>query len=152
MNCPEFFLVGFVVLWIGILFVIVRLGGRATLATFYRLSGSFSGECWRFQSGELRWKMGYNNCLTAGVNPTGLYLSVFFLFRFGHPNLFIPWADVSVAPGKRGLLSIYTEFRFRQVPTIPFRVNERLARRIIESAGSPWPGEDVAIQSNFERR
>ena len=119
-NRPELFFVGFVGLWIGILFVIARLGGRATLATFYRLSGSFSGECWRFQSGEM--------------------------------HLFIPWADVSVAPGKRGFLSIYTEFRFRQVPTIPFRVNERLARRMIESAGSPWPGEDVAIQNNFERR
>jgi hypothetical protein len=89
-NRPELFFVGFVVLWIGILFIIARLDGRATLATFYRLSGSFSGECWRFQSGEMRWKLGYNNCLTVGVNPAGLYLSVFFLFRFGHPNLFIP--------------------------------------------------------------
>ena len=79
-NRPELFFVGFVVLWIGILFVIARLGGRATLATFYRLSGSFSGGCWRFQSGEMRWKLGYNNCLTVGVNPAGLYLSVFSCF------------------------------------------------------------------------
>jgi len=51
------------------------------------------------------------------------------------------WADISVTPGKRGFLSIYTEFRFRQAPMIPFRVNERLAQRILESAGNSWPGE-----------
>ena len=152
MNRPELFFIGFVVLWIGILFVITRLGGWATLATFYRLSGSFNGECWRFQSGGLRWKMGYNNCLTVGVNPAGLYLSVFFLFRFGHPSLFIPWADVSVATSKRGFLSIYTEFKFRQAPMIPFRVNERLAQRIMESAGGSWPGKDRANIGDLERR
>ncbi len=140
MDRPELFFVAFVGLWIGISFVVARIGGWARLATFYRLSGSFSGECWRFQSGELRWKMGYNNCLTVGVDPAGLYLSVFFLFRFGHPNLFIPWSDISVTPGRRGFLSIYTEVRFRQAPEIPFRVNERLAQRMMKSAGSSRPG------------
>ena len=141
MNCPELFFVAFVGLWIGISLSVARLGGWATLATIYRLSGSFNGDCWRFQSGELRWKIGYNNGLTVGANPTGLYLSVFFLFRLGHPDLFVPWADISVTPGKRGFLSIYTEFRFRQAPMIPFRVNERLTQRILESAGNSWPGE-----------
>lgn len=152
MNRPEFFLVAFVGLWIGISFIVSRIGGWATLATFYRLSGSFNGECWRFQSGGLRWKMGYNNCLTVGVNPAGLYLSVFFLFRFGHPNLLIPWAEISATLSKRGFLSIYTEFKFRKAPMIPFRVNERLAQRIIESAGSSWPGKDRANKGDLERR
>jgi hypothetical protein len=134
-NRPELLFVAFVGLWIGISLLIARLGGWATLATFYRLSGPFSGDCWRFQSGEFRWKMGYNNCLTIGANPTGLYLSVFFLLRFGHPNLFIPWADISVTASKRGFLSIYTEFRFRQAPMIPFRVSERLEQRIAKAAG-----------------
>ncbi len=138
---PELFFAAFVGLWIGISLLVARLGGWATLATFYRLSGSFNGDCWRFQSGEFRWKMGYNNCLTVGANLTGLYLCVFFLFRFGHPDLFIPWADISVTPGKRGFLSIYTEFRFRQARMIPFRVNERLAQQIMKSAGNSWPGE-----------
>jgi hypothetical protein len=79
--------------------------------------------------------MGYNNCLTIGANPTGLYLSVFFLLRFGHPNLFIPWADISVTASKRVFLSIYTEFRFRQTPMIRFRVSERLEQRIAKAAG-----------------
>jgi len=135
-----------------VLFILVaRIGSWSALAIFYRLSGSFSGQCWRFQSGDLRWKMGYCNCLTVGVNPAGLYLSVFFLFRFGHPNLLIPWADISVTQGKRGFLSIYTEFRFRQAPTIPFRVNERLAQRIMESAGGSWPGKGLVNKGDLER-
>jgi hypothetical protein len=152
MSRPEFFLVAFVGLWIGISFIVSRIGGWATLATFYRLSGSLNGECWQFQSGGLRWKMGYKNCLTVGVNPARLYLSVFFLFRFGHPNLFIPWAEISATLSKRDFLSIYTEFKFRQAPMIPFRVNERLAQRIIESAGSSWPGKDRANKGDLERR
>jgi len=149
---PEQFFLAFISFWIGISFLVAHIGGWTNLGTFYRLSGSFNGECWRFQSAGLRWKVGYNNCLTVGVNPSGLYLSVFFLFRIGHPNLFIPWADISVTWGKRGLLSIYTEFRFRQAPTIPFRVNERLAQRIMESAGSSWPGKDCADKGDLERR
>ena len=155
----DIFFVAFIGLFIGLFILIARLSGWTTLAAFYRLSGSFSGECWRFRSGELRWKMGYNNCLTVGVNPAGLYLSVFFLFRLGHPDLFIPWADVSVTTGKRGFLSAYTEFRFRQALGIPFRVNERLGRQILESAGSsrligspPNKGRDADYSGVGEKR
>ncbi len=147
-NRPELFLVGFVGLWIAISYLVARLGGWAKLATFYRFSGPFDGQCWRFQSAELRWKMGYNNCLTVGANSAGLYLSVLFLFRLGHPGLFIPWTDISITPGKRGFWSIYREFRFRQAPMIPFRISQRLAQRIKESAGSAFPVEDPGVEGN----
>jgi hypothetical protein len=61
---PELFFLAFISFWIGISFFVARIGGWATIATFYRLSGSFNGEIWRFQSGEFRWKIGCNNCLT----------------------------------------------------------------------------------------
>jgi hypothetical protein len=72
--------IAFIGFFVGFFILITRISGWSIFATFYRLSGSFRGECWRFQSGELRWKMGYNNCLTVGVNPAGLYLFVFFPF------------------------------------------------------------------------
>jgi len=120
MNCPEICFVAFIGFLIVLFMLVARFGGWATLATFYRLSVSFSGQCWRFQSAELRWKRG--------------------------------WADIPVIPGKRGLMSIFTEFRFRPAPTITFRVDERLAQRIVESAGSSGPGKDSADKGDLERR
>lgn len=143
-NRPELFFTAFVGFLIGLFFVIARLSGWTTLVTFYRFSNSFIGECWRFQSAEMRWKMGYNNCLTIGANESGLYLSVFFLFRFGHPNLFIPWTDISVNT-KKGFIYTHMEFRFRQAPMIPFQVSERLGQRIAKAAGNAWSGRKETI-------
>jgi len=127
--------------WIGISLLVSRVSGWASLAKYYRSSESFQGERVHLQSGAHRWKTSYNNCLTVGMNYYGLYLSVFLILRFGHPNIFIPWADVS-AVKKRGLLTPCVEFRFRQTPTIPFRVSERLGRRIVEGAGASWTHEN----------
>ncbi|MEW6376574.1 MAG: hypothetical protein AB1502_12390 [Thermodesulfobacteriota bacterium] len=150
---PEFIFIAVVGFLIGLFILIGRISGWATLARFYRYSNSFIGECWRFQSAEMRWKVGYNNCLTIGANESGLYLSVFFLFRFGHPLLFIRWADISMNI-KKGLLRSYLEFRFQQAPMIPFRVNERLGQQIAKAAGNAWPGEREknSILNILERR
>jgi hypothetical protein len=136
---PEYFLPAFIGFLIVVFFFIGRISGWSTLANYYRLSGSFIGQCWRFQSAEMRWRVGYNNCLTIGANESGLYLSVFLLFRFGPPNLFIPWVDLSVSL-KKGLFRKYMEFQFQQAPNIPFRVAERLGQKIAEGAGKAWPG------------
>ncbi len=148
MSCferPEF-LIPFI---LGILYLgghlIARGGGWSMLAGFYRASGSFLGECWRFQSAQMRWRMGYNNCLTVGSSPEGLYLSMLFLFRAGHPPLFIPWTEISIHSGA-GFLSSSVEFRFRQAPTIPFRVSERLSRKIADAARTGWPGREPSVE------
>jgi len=137
---PEIVFFGFVGFLIGLFILIARISGWTTLATFYRFSGSFSGEHWRFQSAQMRWRMGYNNCLNIGINESGLYLSVFFPFRFGHPDLFIPWADISMSPHK-GFMSKTIELKFRQAPMIPFRVTLRLAQKMEKAAGRVWPAE-----------
>jgi hypothetical protein len=62
------------------------------------------------------------------------------------------WADVSVTQGKRGFPPIDVGFRFGQVPTIPFRVNERLVQQVMESAGCSWPGKDRVKKGDLERR
>ena len=36
----------------------------------------------------------YKNCLTVYNSPEGLFISVFPLFRLGHPPLFIPRAEI----------------------------------------------------------
>ena len=141
---------GFIILFVlGLLFLlghlIARLGGWTTLSALYRFQGSFLGTCWRFQSAQMRWLLGYNNCLTIGANPQGLYLSMLFLFRVGHPPLLIPWTDISIH-SRAGRFSRSVEFRFVQAPRIPFRVSESFCRKIAEAAGTAWPGGKVPGQ------
>jgi len=75
---PEIYFVAFIGFLILLFLVVARLRGWTTLANYYRFAGTFTGQSWRFQSAQMRWKMGYNNCLTIGANESGLYLSVFF--------------------------------------------------------------------------
>jgi len=141
MKNLELLVLVILVCWACISYVIAHIGGWFKLARFYRLSGAFLGERWRFQSAQLRWKIGYNNCLTVGASPEGLSLSVMFILRFGHPPLFVPWGDISVNVIK-GFFYPVLEFRFQQVPTIPLRVSERLGQKIRASAGPSWPVRD----------
>lgn len=138
MKNVELLVLVILVCWACISYIIAHIGGWFTLARFYRLSGTFIGERWRFQSAQLRWKIGYNNCVTIGASPVGLYLSVMFILRFGHPSLFVPWSDISVRVIK-GLFTPVLEFRFQQAPAIPLRVSERLSQKIRALAGTSWP-------------
>lgn len=36
----------------------------------------------------------YSNCLTVHTSEDGLYLSILFPFRLGHPPVFIPWEAI----------------------------------------------------------
>ncbi|MBM4278361.1 MAG: hypothetical protein FJ130_10860 [Deltaproteobacteria bacterium] len=137
---PEYVFIALIGFLSTLFFLIGRISGWSTLANFYRFPGEFVGQRWRFQSGQLRWHLGYNNCLTIGANESGLYLSVFFLFRIGHSSLFIPWDDISINM-KKGVWSKYVELRFRQAPTIPFRMSQDLSDKIAQVAGCLWPGE-----------
>lgn len=86
----------FIVMWAFLSVLIAHIGGWSQLSEYYRTDQPFSGKIRRWQSGSMRWGTNYGNCLNIGANSEGLYLSVMFLFRTGHPPLFIPWEDISV--------------------------------------------------------
>jgi len=138
LNDPRQFLLFFVALWVAICLVIAQVGGWAELARHYRATNPFQGERWRFRSARMRLNGHYNNCLTVGANIQGLYLSTMFLFRVGHPPLFIPWPDISVTKGKT-LWWSYTEFRFIQTPSVWLRFYGKLQEQVQVTAGSAWP-------------
>jgi hypothetical protein len=139
----AFFVVWFLVLWVGIVWLTNHLGGWHDLAAHYRLDQPFTGQGWHRQTAELRWGMRCRRCLTVAANPAGLYLAVPFPFGLGTPALFIPWDDVSITTQRR-LLWTQMELRFRQVPGVPLRIDERLGRRLAEAAGAAWPGDQQA--------
>jgi hypothetical protein len=136
-------ILAFPVLWVTVLIGIGHMTGWAALAEKFRCEGPFGGQQWRWESARMRWWGGYNNCLIVGADPQGLYLSMLLPFRFGHPPLFIPWIEVSVAKHGRWMLTRYVELRLGRECDIPFRVPERLGDRLKVAAGSSWPVEPV---------
>ncbi len=135
----EYFLPFFVTLWVGVSLLISGIAGWRELAKVYRAAMPFTGRRWWFQSAEMRWRTSYGGCMNIGANKDGLYLSVLFLFRLGHPPLFIPWPDISAIERRSWLLFKMVELRCRKVPTVPIRIYRRLAEKISEAAGADWP-------------
>ena len=125
-----------------VLWIIGGLSGWRALAAAYPLSVPFRGTARRFQRIQLRWA-GYNGCVVVGTNADGLYLDIFFPFRFGHPPIFVPWADVS-GQFVRGLFANRLELRFAAVPSVTLRLPERLARRIATDANRSWANAERA--------
>jgi len=132
------FILLFAGIWIGVTVLISKTSGWLSLSKTYRSLKPFNGRRWSYQNAQLRSGGLYGKCLTIGVNSEGLYLSVLFLFRIGHPPLFIPWSDIYIVEKERMLLTI--EFNFQRAPSVPLRISKRLAHRMAETAGRSWPG------------
>jgi hypothetical protein len=137
---PRYFFAFFVAVWIGAGFVVAQASGWGYLSRCYRSGNPFDGKRWYFRSGRMRLNMSYNSCLTLGASTQGLYVAVLFMFRIGHPPLFIPWQDISVNTGKT-LWWKWTEFRFRQAPGVYLKIFGSVGEEIKSSAGMFWPGQ-----------
>lgn len=119
----------FVGLWIGICLLLSWIGGWWALARHYRSSQTCMGERFSMQSAGMRWGVSYRTCMNFGADPTGLYLSVFPLFRIGQPPLFIPWSDISFSREKWWFMN-GVRLRFREVPDVPLFISTKLATGI----------------------
>jgi hypothetical protein len=132
----------FLCLWFLVASVVSFVGGWFSLSRLYRTRVPFDGTKWRMQSGRMRWLTNYNNVLTIGVNPQGLYLASVLLFRFMHPPLLIPWSEIKVRR-RKGWVFEYTIFTMGHELEIPLWIREKLAAKLRESAGSYWPVEET---------
>ena len=136
------FPVYFVALWLVIGAIISSLGGWLSLSKLYRMQIEFGGAKWGRQSGRMRWLTNYNNVLTLGASRDGLYLAMNFLFRFMHPPLLIPWAEIKVRKSK-GWFFEYVTFTMGREMEIPLRIRAKLADLIKNEAGNNWPVEET---------
>jgi hypothetical protein len=131
-----------VAVWTVVSVVISCIGGWAALAKHFRLRSAFIGEHWTWQSGQMRWIAGYDNCLTVGCNSEGLYLAVLPLFRFRHPQLLIPWQEIEVS--RRQMLFLrYVRLGLGRELDIPLYLRSTLADKIKRAAGNYWPREAI---------
>jgi hypothetical protein len=98
---PVVFPLFFVGMWIISTYWVAFMSGWRLLAKRFRLQGTFTGQKWTMQSARMRWLSQYNNVLTVGADSTGLFMATMFLFRTGHPPLFVPWSGL-LAFGRPG--------------------------------------------------
>lgn len=122
----------FIGIWIVVMIISAKLSGWQTIARYYRSDSPFNGVRFRSQSAGMRFGTNYNGLLTVGVNRMGLYLSVLFLFRIGHPHLFIPWRDITMTERKKFVMR-QVVLQFARCPTISFIITKRLADKIIQA-------------------
>jgi hypothetical protein len=141
---PLAFLPLFILFWCAVTYLIALLTGWSRLAERFRLSTTFTGPTWNFQTARMRFTARYGNCLTVGADPTGLEISILFLFRPAHPPLFIPWSEITLARRSTFLGIRQVKLLLGHDEQIPFTITGRLADRLQSAAGASWPAEPAS--------
>ncbi|MES2016604.1 MAG: hypothetical protein V4484_08905 [Pseudomonadota bacterium] len=138
-------LFGFFALWAGICFLLAQVSGWAGLARRLRASGPPSGERFRFASGSMGsryFPVNYSSCLSIDVGDDGVHLSMFLLFRFACPPLFIPWAQLDSVTSRKFMFMSSTVLQLREHwPAIVIRGK---AGQAIGQAYARWRSVGVA--------
>jgi hypothetical protein len=138
---PLYFIPFFIGLWILIGLAISFVGGWRELGKYYRSTNRIEGKKWTWQSGSFRYSTSYNHCLNIAANEEGIQIAVPFMFRIGHPPLFIPWTETRAKQEKSLIFWKITRFTFAKVPDVPLRISNRLAKKIQAAVGETWPAE-----------
>lgn len=91
-------LLGFVLIWSGVVYLLAWVSGWRRLARHYRCAkaptGSVFGALWAMLG-----PVSYRGTLQIQPAPEGLYLSTMVFFRLGHPPLLIPWHAIKRQDG-----------------------------------------------------
>jgi hypothetical protein len=142
LNHPPFFALYFIALWALGSCIIGQLSGWTALSRRFPGTGASYSYQWPFQSVRMRTLWGnYHNCANFGADEAGLYMAVFPLFRIGHAPLFIPWSEIQVLSGNRGLIFRKRKLLLGRQELIPLVVSLSLAEKLKEAAGQAWPVE-----------
>ena len=107
-------LVGIPLVWMGILFLLSRLGGWSALAVQYPIGDRLPrGNTFHWCSASFSLLGYYRNCLTISITTTGIRLRMPILLRTGHNPIFIPWHAVLELDGSNSWLSAQTQLKIR---------------------------------------
>ncbi|MDB6129401.1 MAG: hypothetical protein JWM04_508 [Verrucomicrobiales bacterium] len=114
-------------LWVSVSFFLGRMGGWDALSKKYGVSIEPSGQKFTAQSAKIG-IVNYNSCLTIHTTPEGFSLAMIFLFRIGHPPIFIPWREIHNARKKRRLWREWVVCEVEDPPIahlqLPFKIFE----------------------------
>jgi hypothetical protein len=135
---PVVFLAFFLGVWLLVTGLISTMDGWADLAPRFRATQPFTGEKVQVYRSSLR-SHGFRRSLTLGADYQGLYLEMFFMFRFRHPPLFIPWEEIRHGGVKPGLLEPDVLLYLGNQEAVPLTIEQRSAEKLRQAAGDRWP-------------
>jgi hypothetical protein len=128
------------------------LSGWSRLAKHYSSQVEFKGRKWRHQSGYMGLII-YRRALTIGSDSAGFFLATPNFLRMGHPPLFIPWDEITVA--EREVYRYFDiRFAFPRVPGATLQITRKLSdqliaeRNVLHKERMKEPG----IHDEYERR
>ncbi|NKB51060.1 MAG: hypothetical protein GKR97_02350 [Rhizobiaceae bacterium] len=132
-------IVAFIAFWLGIVYMISRIGGWAGLAEQFPATGRIQGSVYRFCSARLKFMTSYSNCMTVIVSPSGLYMEPMILFRFGHSPILIPRR--AIVDYDVGSLPFFRSVRLTiQKPNSAQTISVRLYGRGLSDELEQWLG------------
>ena len=102
-------------MWVGVNALLSYSSGWQKLAAVYRAQRPPSGRCFPIQGGRIG-DVFARGCLTIYTSPEGMYVSIWPIFRFREPPLFIPWSDIRNRRERRWLFSRLIEFEIGSPP------------------------------------
>jgi hypothetical protein len=141
---PPFFAFFFVTQGALGFYILARMSGWNRLSKRFRYRGTFYGETWPFRSARMGPLIRFGCALTMGADESGVYMAVFPLFRICHPPLLVPWSEVSIISGERGLIVKKRLLFLGRQEAVALNISSSLAENLKEAAGKAWPVESFA--------
>jgi hypothetical protein len=120
--------------WIVFSHIISYMSGWRSLTEIYRATQPFSGERIRPWAASMRWGVNYNGLVSIGADSSGIHLSVSFVFRPGHPPLFIPCGEI-LAISQRAMWFNMVKIQFEKCPSTYFLIPMNVAENLSQASG-----------------
>jgi hypothetical protein len=138
-----FFAIAFPVFWCWISFMTSVLGGWHRLAKRYRARSTVRGSAWTapFAKSHCYATQFYGFYLKVTANEDGIGLALPFMFRVGHPALFIPWSEIVVSRTRRLWVFERIRFTFPVVPRVWLEIGPGVGGKIQKAIGREWFAE-----------
>jgi hypothetical protein len=141
LDFPLFFSLFCVFFWLLGGWLIARFGGWDDLAKAYGSEQLYEGSYLRWRSAKLN-HIHYHTCLDLGADSEGLHLSMNYLFKVHHRDLFIPWAEIKASRSQM-IWGPTIVLQFEKVPKVSLEFHEKTISALKEMANTSVAFKDL---------
>ncbi len=128
-----------VILYFPMCWLMASISGWRRLASSYHNDGPFDPADWMVSRAYIRGALPFHSKfkLRVGADRQYLYLRTWPFSFPGHPELRVPWPEVSIAEAKVGFWRRCT-VRFRECSGVSIQLNAATVERAVNQAGGQW--------------